>query len=122
MTQPPALELLGGGGPSFSPFSRTSSPGGLILQTTRRYATQKLVQQSQEDDLPLSMLLKDYQNIPGIAKVDDVVKTPIFGNGQQEGDAKNQERAVDEQSCGKPEGHQLLGGSNCCLDCQDLQL
>lgn len=49
-------------------------------------------------------------------------KTPIFGNGQQEGDAKNQERAVDEQGCGKPEGHQLLGGSNCCLGCQDLQL
>uniref|UniRef100_A0A452EF61 Small ribosomal subunit protein uS15m n=1 Tax=Capra hircus TaxID=9925 RepID=A0A452EF61_CAPHI len=38
------------------------------------YATQIPVQQSQEDDPPLSMLLKDYQNIPGIAKVDDVVK------------------------------------------------
>ena len=56
------------------PSSRTSSPGGLILQTTHRCATQKPVQQSQEDDAPLSMLLKDYQNVPGIAKVDNVVK------------------------------------------------
>ena len=41
------------------------------------YATLIPVQQSQEDDPPLSMLLKDYQNIPGIAKVDDVVKRLI---------------------------------------------
>ena len=32
------------------------------------------VQPSQEDDPPPSTLLKDYQNIPGIEKVDDVVK------------------------------------------------
>lgn len=31
------------------------------------------VQQSQEDDPPLPMLLKDYQNVPGI-EIDDVVK------------------------------------------------
>lgn len=35
------------------------------------------VQQSQEDDPPPSMLLKDYQNVPGIEKVDDVVKRLI---------------------------------------------
>ena len=28
-----------------------------------------------------------------------------------EGNAKNQERAADEQGRGKPEGHQLPGGS-----------
>nr|XP_031320644.1 28S ribosomal protein S15, mitochondrial isoform X2 [Camelus dromedarius] len=47
---------------------------GLILQAARGYATQKPVQPSQEDDLAPSMLLKDYQDIPGIEKVDDVVK------------------------------------------------
>ncbi|XP_073744806.1 small ribosomal subunit protein uS15m-like [Callorhinus ursinus] len=32
------------------------------------------IQPSQEDDLPPSTLLKDYQNIPGIEKFDDVVR------------------------------------------------
>ncbi|XP_007945822.1 28S ribosomal protein S15, mitochondrial [Orycteropus afer afer] len=49
-------------------------PRGLVLQFTRGFAIQKPVQPSQEDDPPPSTLLKDYQNIPGIDKVDDVVK------------------------------------------------
>ncbi|KAG8506882.1 28S ribosomal protein S15, mitochondrial [Galemys pyrenaicus] len=51
-----------------------STPRGLILHATREYAIQKQVQPSQEDDPPPSTLLRDYQNIPGIDKVDDVVK------------------------------------------------
>ncbi|XP_068395641.1 small ribosomal subunit protein uS15m isoform X1 [Eschrichtius robustus] len=47
---------------------------GLILRAARGYATQKPVQPSHEDDPLPSMLLKDYQDIPGIEKVDDVVK------------------------------------------------
>ncbi|KAM9686644.1 small ribosomal subunit protein uS15m [Trichechus inunguis] len=49
-------------------------PRGLLLQAARGFASQKPVQPSQEDDPPLSTLLKDYQNVPGIEKVDDVVK------------------------------------------------
>ncbi|KAM5247343.1 small ribosomal subunit protein uS15m [Ctenodactylus gundi] len=49
-------------------------PKGLLLQAARGYVVQKPVQPSRDDDPPLSMLLKDYQNIPGIDKVDDVVK------------------------------------------------
>ncbi|XP_020839304.1 small ribosomal subunit protein uS15m isoform X2 [Phascolarctos cinereus] len=33
-----------------------------------------VTQSSQMDDLPSSILLKDYQNVPGIDRVDDVVK------------------------------------------------
>ncbi|XP_045715191.1 28S ribosomal protein S15, mitochondrial [Phyllostomus hastatus] len=51
-----------------------SPPLGFILRATRGYAIQKPVRPSQEDDPPPSTLLKDYQNIPGIEKVDDVVK------------------------------------------------
>ncbi|KAF6110189.1 mitochondrial ribosomal protein S15 [Phyllostomus discolor] len=51
-----------------------SPPLGFILPATRGYAIQKPVRPSQEDDPPPSTLLKDYQNIPGIEKVDDVVK------------------------------------------------
>ncbi|XP_043848219.1 28S ribosomal protein S15, mitochondrial-like, partial [Dromiciops gliroides] len=48
---------------------------GLLLQAARAYADQKAAtQSSQMDDLPSSMLLKDYQNVPGIDRVDDVVK------------------------------------------------
>ncbi|KAM7064324.1 LOW QUALITY PROTEIN: small ribosomal subunit protein uS15m-like [Molossus nigricans] len=47
---------------------------GLVLPGARGYAIQKPVRPSQEDDPPPSTLLKDYQNIPGIEKVDDVVK------------------------------------------------
>nr|XP_019582102.1 PREDICTED: 28S ribosomal protein S15, mitochondrial [Rhinolophus sinicus] len=49
------------------------SPRGLILRAARGYAIQKPVRPSQ-DDPPPSTLLKDYQNIPGIEKTDDVVK------------------------------------------------
>lgn len=73
VTQPQSLGCGAEGGPHFSTFSGTSSPRGLIFQTTCRYATQKPVQQSQEDDPPLPMLLKDYQNVPGI-DIDDVMK------------------------------------------------
>ncbi|KAF3820018.1 small ribosomal subunit protein uS15m [Mirounga angustirostris] len=50
------------------------SPRGVILPAVRGYATHKPVQPSQEDDPPPSTLLKDYQNIPGIEKFDDVVR------------------------------------------------
>ncbi|XP_027720164.1 28S ribosomal protein S15, mitochondrial [Vombatus ursinus] len=51
-------------------------PGSsILLQAARAYADKKPVTQSgQMDDLPSSMLLKDYQNVPGIDRVDDVVK------------------------------------------------
>ncbi|XP_066121169.1 small ribosomal subunit protein uS15m [Saccopteryx bilineata] len=51
-----------------------SPPRGLILRAARGYAIQKPVQPSQEDDPPPSTLLKDYQNVPGIENVDDIVK------------------------------------------------
>ncbi|XP_007492876.1 28S ribosomal protein S15, mitochondrial isoform X2 [Monodelphis domestica] len=48
---------------------------GLLLQAVRNYADKKPVtQSSQMDDLPSSMLLKDYQNVPGIDRIDDIVK------------------------------------------------
>ncbi|XP_051843669.1 28S ribosomal protein S15, mitochondrial [Antechinus flavipes] len=52
------------------------SGNGLLLRAARAYATDKTpaTQSSQMDDLPSSILLKDYQNVPGIDKVDDVVK------------------------------------------------
>ncbi|XP_010958182.1 28S ribosomal protein S15, mitochondrial isoform X1 [Camelus ferus] len=96
VTQVPVLGLPGGTCARLSSVPRglPSPPGGeetrssalgvgkcssakiqcLILQAARGYATQKPVQPSQEDDLAPSMLLKDYQDIPGIEKVDDVVK------------------------------------------------
>ncbi|XP_004472315.1 small ribosomal subunit protein uS15m [Dasypus novemcinctus] len=52
---------------------RVLQPRGL-LQAARGYAVQKPVQPRQDDDPPPSMLLKDYQNVPGIENVDDVVK------------------------------------------------
>ncbi|XP_012577489.1 PREDICTED: 28S ribosomal protein S15, mitochondrial [Condylura cristata] len=74
--QAPVLGLPAGGYtrvPSDRP-GLPSAPRGLILHATREYAIQKQVQPSREDDPPPSTLLKDYQNIPGIEKVDDVVK------------------------------------------------
>lgn len=63
----------------------------------------KLVQQSQEDDLPF-MLLHDYQNIPvELPRFDDCCETLLLEMTTRRR-GKNQERAVDEQSCGKPEG------------------
>ncbi|XP_072466123.1 small ribosomal subunit protein uS15m [Notamacropus eugenii] len=54
------------------------SPGnGPLLQAARAYADKKpalVTQPSQMDDLPSSMLLKEYQNVPGIDGVDDVVR------------------------------------------------
>ncbi|XP_024593983.1 28S ribosomal protein S15, mitochondrial-like [Neophocaena asiaeorientalis asiaeorientalis] len=76
VTQAPVLGLPGGGCAKLLSIQRDlpSSPGGLILRAARRYATQTPVQPSHEDNLSPSMLLKDYQDIPGIEKVDDVVK------------------------------------------------
>ncbi|XP_042534435.1 28S ribosomal protein S15, mitochondrial [Dipodomys spectabilis] len=56
-----------------------SAPWGLqspslLLQAARGHAVQKPVQPSPAHDPPLSTLLRDYQNVPGIDKVDDVVK------------------------------------------------
>ncbi|XP_010624120.1 28S ribosomal protein S15, mitochondrial isoform X2 [Fukomys damarensis] len=52
----------------------TQTPVLGLLQAARGYAIQKPVQPSHDSDPPSSMLLKDYRNIPGIEKVDDVVK------------------------------------------------
>ncbi|XP_044527430.1 28S ribosomal protein S15, mitochondrial [Gracilinanus agilis] len=51
-------------------------PGnGLLLQAARTYADKKpVIQSSQMDDLPSSLLIKDYQNVPGIDRTDDIVK------------------------------------------------
>ncbi|XP_072579910.1 small ribosomal subunit protein uS15m [Vulpes vulpes] len=48
-------------------------PRGVIVPAGHGYATQKAVQPTQ-DDPPPSTLLKDYQNVPDIEKVDDVVR------------------------------------------------
>uniref|UniRef100_A0A8C4M273 Small ribosomal subunit protein uS15m n=1 Tax=Equus asinus asinus TaxID=83772 RepID=A0A8C4M273_EQUAS len=76
VTHAPVLGLPGGGGARLpcDPWGLLSPPRGLILQAARGYAVRKPVRPSQEDDPPPSTLLKDYQNIPGIEKVDDVVK------------------------------------------------
>ncbi|KAB0377113.1 hypothetical protein FD755_011557 [Muntiacus reevesi] len=58
----PVLRLRGGGWAIL-----------LSIQWDLKYDTQKPVQQSQEDDLSLPMLPKDYQNVPGL-EIDDVVK------------------------------------------------
>ncbi|XP_058925647.1 small ribosomal subunit protein uS15m-like [Kogia breviceps] len=76
VTQAPVLGLPDGGCAQLLSIHRDlpSRPGGLILRAARGYATQKPVQPSHEDDPPPSMLLRDYQDIPGIEKVDDVEK------------------------------------------------
>ncbi|KAF0885164.1 small ribosomal subunit protein uS15m [Crocuta crocuta] len=76
VAQPPVRGLPGGAcaRPPSHQRGLPSLPGGVILPAVRGYATQKPVQHSQEDDPPPSTLLKDYQNIPGIEKFDDVVR------------------------------------------------
>uniref|UniRef100_A0A8C0W416 Small ribosomal subunit protein uS15m n=1 Tax=Castor canadensis TaxID=51338 RepID=A0A8C0W416_CASCN len=71
--QAPVLVLPGGGNARL-PSARWGLQPQSLLQAVRGYATQKPVQPNQDDDLPPSMLLKDYQNVPGIDKVDAVVK------------------------------------------------
>uniref|UniRef100_A0A8C3W9W4 Small ribosomal subunit protein uS15m n=1 Tax=Catagonus wagneri TaxID=51154 RepID=A0A8C3W9W4_9CETA len=75
VTQAPVLGPPGGGCARLPSVQRglPSRPVGLILPAARGYAAQKPVQLSQ-DDPPPSMLLLDYQNVPGIHNVDDVVK------------------------------------------------
>ncbi|XP_054576635.1 28S ribosomal protein S15, mitochondrial isoform X1 [Eptesicus fuscus] len=77
-TQAPVLGLPGGGCSRLPSDPRVlpSPPRGL-LPAARGYAIQKPgrpVRPSQEDDPPPSTLLQDYQKVPGIDKVDDVVK------------------------------------------------
>ncbi|XP_070260840.1 small ribosomal subunit protein uS15m [Myotis yumanensis] len=74
-TQAPVLGLPGGGCARLPSDPRVlpSPPRGL-LPAARGYAIQRPVRPSQEDDPPPSTLLKDYQDVPGIEKVDDVVK------------------------------------------------
>ncbi|XP_045332713.1 28S ribosomal protein S15, mitochondrial [Leopardus geoffroyi] len=76
VAQAPVRGLPGGAcaRPPFRQWGLPSPPGGVILPAVRGYAIQKPVQRSQEDDPPPSTLLKDYQNIPGIEKFDDVVR------------------------------------------------
>uniref|UniRef100_A0A8D2F334 Mitochondrial ribosomal protein S15 n=1 Tax=Theropithecus gelada TaxID=9565 RepID=A0A8D2F334_THEGE len=73
-TQAPVLGLPGGGS-ARCPFNqRGLQPRSLLLQAARGYVIQKPAQPGQDDDPPPSTLFKDYQNVPGIEKVDDVVK------------------------------------------------
>ncbi|XP_045404204.1 28S ribosomal protein S15, mitochondrial-like [Lemur catta] len=74
VTQAPVLGLLGRGSARLPSSQSGPQPRSVLLQAVRGYAIQKPVQPSQDDDPPPSMLLKDYQNVPGIEKVDDVVK------------------------------------------------
>ncbi|XP_062962397.1 small ribosomal subunit protein uS15m [Cynocephalus volans] len=73
VAQAPVLGLASGGSARLPSNQWRLLPRSL-LQAARGYATQKPVQPSQDDDPPPSVLLKDYQNIPGIDKIDDVVK------------------------------------------------
>ncbi|XP_003891653.2 28S ribosomal protein S15, mitochondrial [Papio anubis] len=73
-TQAPVLGLPGGGSARFPLNQRGLQPRSLLLQAARGYVIQNPAQPGQNDDPPPSTLLKDYQNVPGIEKVDDVVK------------------------------------------------
>uniref|UniRef100_A0A2K5WKZ6 Uncharacterized protein n=1 Tax=Macaca fascicularis TaxID=9541 RepID=A0A2K5WKZ6_MACFA len=73
-TQAPVLGLPGGGSARFPFNQRGLQPRSLLLQAARGYVIQNPAQPGQNDDPPPSTLLKDYQNVPGIEKVDDVVK------------------------------------------------
>ncbi|XP_012659561.1 28S ribosomal protein S15, mitochondrial [Otolemur garnettii] len=74
VTQVPVFGLLGRESARL-PFSQWGlQPRSLLLQAIRGHASQKPVQRSQDDDPSPSTLLKDYQNVPGIENVDDVVK------------------------------------------------
>uniref|UniRef100_A0A7N9CCA1 Uncharacterized protein n=1 Tax=Macaca fascicularis TaxID=9541 RepID=A0A7N9CCA1_MACFA len=66
-----ALSLIGTQAPV---LGHLPEPRSLLLQAARGYVIQKPAQPGQDDDPPPSTLLKDYQNVPGIEKVDDVVK------------------------------------------------
>uniref|UniRef100_A0A2K6EZ59 Small ribosomal subunit protein uS15m n=1 Tax=Propithecus coquereli TaxID=379532 RepID=A0A2K6EZ59_PROCO len=68
VTQAPVLGLLGRGSATL-PSSQWDLQPRSLFQAARGYAIQK-----PDDDPPPSTLLKGYQNIPGIEKVDDVVK------------------------------------------------
>ncbi|XP_003812644.1 small ribosomal subunit protein uS15m [Pan paniscus] len=66
---------LPGGGSAKFPFNQWGlQPRSLLLQAARGYVIRKPAQSRLDDDPPPSTLLKDYQNVPGIEKVDDVVK------------------------------------------------
>nr|XP_004665194.1 28S ribosomal protein S15, mitochondrial [Jaculus jaculus] len=56
------------------PSARCGLQSPSLLTAARGYSIQKPVQPKQDDDPPLSTLLKDYRNIPAMEKVDDVVK------------------------------------------------
>ncbi|XP_055979089.1 small ribosomal subunit protein uS15m isoform X1 [Sorex fumeus] len=57
-----------------APRDLLSHGRGLLLQAARGYALQKPAPPSHDADPAPSTLLKDYQNVPGIDRVDDVVK------------------------------------------------
>ncbi|XP_008050537.1 28S ribosomal protein S15, mitochondrial-like [Carlito syrichta] len=74
VTQAPFRGPPGGGSPRLPSSQWGLQPRSPLLQAARGRAIQKPVQPWQDDDLPPSTLLKDYQNVPGIEKVNDVVK------------------------------------------------
>uniref|UniRef100_H0XTG9 Small ribosomal subunit protein uS15m n=1 Tax=Otolemur garnettii TaxID=30611 RepID=H0XTG9_OTOGA len=74
VTQVPVFGMLGRESARL-PFSQWGlQPRNLLLQAIPGHTMQKPVQPSQDDDPSPSTLLKDYQNVPGIENVDDVVK------------------------------------------------
>ncbi|XP_004591760.3 small ribosomal subunit protein uS15m [Ochotona princeps] len=72
--QTPVLELPSVGSVRLPLHPRGLRPPNLLLQAARGLANQKPVQPIRDNDPPPSTLLKDYQNIPGMDKVDDVVR------------------------------------------------
>lgn len=72
-TQAPVFSLRSRGSARVTSDHWALQPQSL-LQAARGYATQKPVQPSQDNDPHPSTLLRDYQDVPGIEKVDDVVK------------------------------------------------
>ncbi|XP_036732449.2 28S ribosomal protein S15, mitochondrial isoform X2 [Manis pentadactyla] len=75
VTQAPGLGVPCGG---CARLPRTqwglSSPPRGLRPAARGYSALEPVRPSQDDDPPPSTLLKDYQNIPGVDKLDNVVK------------------------------------------------
>ncbi|XP_006867604.1 PREDICTED: 28S ribosomal protein S15, mitochondrial [Chrysochloris asiatica] len=74
VTQTPILRLSDRGRARLPSNQRGLQPRGLLLQAARGFAIQKPEQTDLQEDPSPDTLLKDYQNIPGIEKVDDVVR------------------------------------------------
>lgn len=98
VTPAPGFRLPSGGSAGLPLDQRGLQPRSLLLQAARGFASQKPVQLIQDNDLPPSTLLKDYQNIPGIDKVDDVVKRLL---SLEMANRKEKLKAIQEQLMNK---------------------